>query len=119
MFNLLLRRLPDEVHRSTWFRFDETTQTHETTGEVFYYAYDAQEINSQTVAMRSMYTNTTLGLIVQTSSEIPFTVGDKVEIRGVKKLITDIGTNYLTPDHQLSIDFQPNINIYYRTLVLG
>jgi hypothetical protein len=119
MFNKYLRRLPDEVHKAIWYPFDETSQTYLTNGETFYYAFDSEDLDSQVVVMQSLYTNATRPLILNTSSELDFKVGDKIEVRGVLKLITDVGTKLLNSDYQLSIDFQPNIPLYYRILVLS
>jgi hypothetical protein len=119
MINQYLRRLPDEVHKAFWYPFDEKTQKHLTTGETFYYAFGGEDVNSQLVVMQSLYTDATNPLIIYTSSPLEFKVGDKVEIRGIKKLVTDLGIQYQNPDYQLSIDFQPNIELFYRTLVLS
>jgi NifB/MoaA-like Fe-S oxidoreductase len=119
MFNRFLRRLPNEVHKATWYPFDEKTQKHLTTGETFYYAFNGEELDSQIVVMSSLYTNSTQALILNTSSDLQFKVGDKIEVRGVSKLITDVGTKFLDNDYQLSIDFQPNIEPFYRILVLS
>lgn len=119
MFNKFLQRLPNEVHKAEWYPFDEKTQKHLTTGEVFFYAFGGEDINSQLVIMQSLYTDATNPLIVFTSSPLNFKVGDKIEVRGVKKLITDLGIQFQNPDYALSIDFQPNIELFYRTLVLS
>ena len=119
MINQDLRRLPDEVHKDFWYPFDQKTQENLTTGETFYYAFGGEDINSQVTVMRSLYVDATNALTIFTSSNLDFKIGDKVEIKGIKKLITDVGTQYQTPDYQLSIDFQPNVNIYYRTLILS
>lgn len=119
MFNKFLQRLPNEVHKAEWYPFDEKTQKHLTTGEVFFYAFGGEDINSQVTVMRSLLTDATNALPVLTSSTLDFHVGDKVEVRGIKKLITDIGIQFQNPDYELSVDFQPNVNIYYRTLILS
>lgn len=119
MFNKYLQRLPEEVHKAIWYPFDETTQRHLTTGETFFYAFGDEDVNSQLVVMQSLYTDATNPLVIFTSSPLNFKVGDKIEIRGIKKLITDLGIQYQNPDYQLSVDFQPNIELFYRTLVLS
>jgi hypothetical protein len=119
MFNRFLRRLPDEFNKATYYPFNETTQTHENTGELFYFAFETNEVNGTFTVLRQIFSDATGPVIISTSSDIDFKVGDQIEFDGKVKLITDTALLYLENDILRSVDFRPNANLYYKRLSLS
>jgi len=119
MFNKFLRRLPNEFNKATYYPFNETTQTHEETGEAFYFAFETNEVNSTITVLRQIFSDTTGPVIISTSSDLPFKVGDKIAFNGNMKLITDTALLYMEDDIHRSVDFFPNVDLYYKRLSLS
>jgi hypothetical protein len=119
MFSQFLRRLPEEHNRAIWYPFDENTQRHLTTGETFYFAFETDETNSVIKPLRTIYSDATGPMIIRTSSNLEFKIGDKIEFEGKLKAITDISNFYTQPDLLRSVDFQPVVQYYYKELFLS
>lgn len=119
MFNKYLQRLPNEFNKATYYPFNETTQTHDVTGEEFYFAFETNEVNSTTRVLRQIFSDATGPLLISTSSNLDFKVGDKIQFQGKLKLITDVSLLYIEDDIMRSVDFFPNVDLYYKRLSLS